>query len=170
VPEAPEYRRLVEQLLADPEVGETKMMGMPSLKVATKLFGGLSDGRLVVKIGRDRARELIDAGRAEPFDPSKRGRPMTDWAMLGEPTDGWSSRPRRRGSSPAVELRLGQPPLGYGLASRIMLNGVSVARRTRVKPPCLMTSASRASPAWAPSARPTSCASDAGVQTTVDAP
>ena len=59
---------------------------------------------------------------------------------------------------------------GYGLASRMRLNGVSVARRTRVNPPCLSTSVSCASPAWAPSARPTSWASDAGVQITVEAP
>jgi hypothetical protein len=64
------------------------------------------------------------------------------------------------------------PPLGvtYGRASRIRLNGVSVARRTRVNPPCSRTSVSRASPACAPSARPTSWESDAGVQITVEAP
>ena len=40
--------------------------------------------------------------------------------------------------------------------SRTMLNGVSAARRTCVKPPSLRTSVSRRSPACAPSARPTS--------------
>jgi len=57
----------------------------------------------------------------------------------------------------------------YFLASNIRLNGVSVARRNRVKPPSANTRASRASPAWAPSARPTSCESEFGVQTMVDA-
>jgi hypothetical protein len=38
-----------------------------------------------------------------------------------------------------------------GRASRIMLNGVSVARRILVKPPAVMTSRSLASPACAPS-------------------
>ena len=44
---------------------------------------------------------------------------------------------------------------GYGRASRIMLNGVSVARRIWVKPPDPIVSFSRANPAWAPRAAPT---------------
>src|SRR5262249_21485634 len=44
----------------------------------------------------------------------------------------------------------------YGLAARIMLNGVSAARCTRLKPPEVMTLRSLASPAWAPSPAPTS--------------
>jgi hypothetical protein len=55
-----------------------------------------------------------------------------------------------------------------GRASRIMLTGVSAARRTRLKPPALITSASFACPAWAPSAIPTSCDSDTGTQAMVE--
>ena len=55
-----------------------------------------------------------------------------------------------------------------GRASYTMLNGVSAARRKRVKPPALTTSRIRASPACAPSASPTSCDSDAGVQRNVE--
>jgi hypothetical protein len=67
-----------------------------------------------------------------------------------------------------------QPPpqvrwTAYFLASRIRLNGVSVARRNRVKPASANTRASRVSPAWAPSARPTSCEREFGVHTMVDA-
>ena len=87
-PEA--YRRLVEALLAsDPAVSEAQMMGMPSLKLGSKMFGGLSGGHLVLRIGRDRAGELIESGRAKPFDPSGRDRPMKDWAMFPEPDDDW---------------------------------------------------------------------------------
>jgi hypothetical protein len=43
-----------------------------------------------------------------------------------------------------------------GRASRTMFVGVSVALRTRLKPPAITTSRKRASPAWAPRARPTS--------------
>ena len=46
--------------------------------------------------------------------------------------------------------------LCYGRASSTILNGVSVARRKRVKPPLVTTSRSFASPACAPNARPTS--------------
>jgi hypothetical protein len=58
----------------------------------------------------------------------------------------------------------------HGLASSTMLNGVSSARRKRVKPPSVTTSRNRASPAWAPSASPTSWSREAGVQTSVEAP
>jgi len=44
----------------------------------------------------------------------------------------------------------------YGRASRIILNGVSAARRNRVNPPFERTSRRRRSPACAPRARPTS--------------
>jgi hypothetical protein len=83
------YRIVVEELLADGDVTETKMMGMPTLKVGRSMFGGEFDGALVVKVGRERVRELIDAGRAEPFDPSGRGHPMKDWAQVHEPADDW---------------------------------------------------------------------------------
>jgi hypothetical protein len=56
-----------------------------------------------------------------------------------------------------------------GRASRIMLNGVSVARRMCVKPPFAITSCSFASPAWAPSAAPTSCEREVGTQIIVEA-
>ena len=58
----------------------------------------------------------------------------------------------------------------YGRASNTMLNGVSAARRKRVIPPAVTTSRMRASPAWAPSASPTSCDSEAGVQRSVENP
>jgi hypothetical protein len=83
------YRRVVDELRADPEIVETKMMGMPSLKRDGKLFAGYREDALVVKVGRERAGELIDAGRAQPFDPSGRGRPMKDWAVVPPPDDDW---------------------------------------------------------------------------------
>jgi hypothetical protein len=49
------------------------------------------------------------------------------------------------------------------------LNGVSAARLNWLNPPCMTTSRSLLSPACAPSANPTSCAIEAGVQTIVDA-
>jgi hypothetical protein len=60
-------------------------------------------------------------------------------------------------------------PLFYRLASNTTLNGVSAARRKWWKPPDFTTSPMRFSPACAPSARPTSCDSEAGVQIMVEA-
>jgi hypothetical protein len=81
------YEQVVHELTADAAVVETQMMGMPSLKLGSKLFAGSREGGLVVKIGRDRVGELVDAGAATPFDPSGRGRPMKDWAVIA-PGDG----------------------------------------------------------------------------------
>ena len=83
------YRRVVHELRADPEVSEALMMGMPSIKRGSKMFGGYRDGELLVKVGRGRVDELIAAGRAREFDPSGAGRPMKDWALVGEPDDDW---------------------------------------------------------------------------------
>ena len=80
---------MIEELRADPAFAEAKMMGMPALKVGSRLFGGLFEDELVVKVGKERAAELFDTGRARPFDPSGRGRPMGGWAMIGEPSDDW---------------------------------------------------------------------------------
>jgi len=57
-----------------------------------------------------------------------------------------------------------------GRASKIILKGVSVARLTLLKPPAPMTSRNFASPACAPRAAPTSCASEVGTHTIVEAP
>ena len=57
----------------------------------------------------------------------------------------------------------------YARASSTMLNGPSVARRTRVKPPSRITSVSFVSPAWAPRPSPTSWSSDVGTQIMVEA-
>jgi hypothetical protein len=60
----------------------------------------------------------------------------------------------------ALEQRLrkpdGSPPHAYGRASRTMLNGPCVARRTFEKPALRTMSVSTFSPTWAPKAAPTS--------------
>jgi len=55
-----------------------------------------------------------------------------------------------------------------GRASKTRLNGVWAARRKCVKPASMITARNRASPACAPRAVPTSCASEAWVHTNVD--
>lgn len=57
-----------------------------------------------------------------------------------------------------------------GRASKTRLKGVWAAWRKRLKPASAMTWAILAGPAWAPSARPTSCESDAGVHSSVEKP
>src|SRR3546814_3966788 len=56
----------------------------------------------------------------------------------------------------------------YGRASNTRLNGVPVARRNRVKPAPVASSARVASGTWEPSAQPPGCDWAAGVQMDVD--
>ena len=83
-----------------------------------------------------------------------------------------ASGPRTRAGAPAARFGRGRPEHSrtYGRASYTRLNGVSAARRKRVKPPAWTTSRIRASPACAPSASPTSWDSDAGVHSRVEKP
>jgi hypothetical protein len=83
------YDALLDELTADPAVTAAKMMGMPALKMGSKMFGGAFEGSLAVKLGRERVDELIAAGAATPFDPSGRDRPMKDWARVAEGQGDW---------------------------------------------------------------------------------
>jgi hypothetical protein len=55
--------------------------GSAALKINSKIFVMLVDGRLVVKLPRTRVTELIETGRGEPFDAGK-GTPMKEWVAL----------------------------------------------------------------------------------------
>ena len=81
----------------------------------------------------------------------------------------WPSVPHLCSLQPIFMFAFVKFPPSYGRASKTKLNGVSVARRKRVNPPAVTTSRKRASPAWLPKASPTSCDSEAGVQTCVEA-
>jgi TfoX/Sxy family transcriptional regulator of competence genes len=87
--ESDAYAKVLDELCADPQVKPARMMGRPSIQLGKKMFGGYFDGDLVVRIGRERAGELIGSGRASPFDPSGLDRPMKDWARVPEPSDDW---------------------------------------------------------------------------------
>ena len=124
-------------------------------------------------------------GRGAPPGPSGRPGTARRWSQhrnSARPSTWWASAKPRRTSGPSRRgtsrggwwgwiraLRRRPRRARYGRASSTMLNGVSAATRTRPKPPARATAASRAGPACAPSAAPTSCAMDAGVQIMVDA-
>jgi hypothetical protein len=75
-------------------------------------------------------------------------------------------RPRRRRRN---RRRPRRAAAHQSRSTRIRFTGVSAARRNRVNPASSATARSRFSPACAPSASPTSCDFDAGVQISVDA-
>jgi hypothetical protein len=115
----------------------------------------------------ERSVELVASGqsdRARSVCACRRALSVAAWRRSGD-VDGAErigiaaqppSLPLPTGQAGPYRWRCGTASRSYGLASRTRLNGVSVARRTRVNPPSLSTSVSLASPACAPSARPTS--------------
>jgi len=85
------YRDVADHLAADPQVTEAKMMGMPSLKLGSTMFAGFWEDELVVKVGRERVAELVAEGIASPFDPSRQGRAMKDWAQIAGDAGDWAA-------------------------------------------------------------------------------
>ena len=109
--------------------------------------------------------DLVFEWRLEPLGDGTR---IAVHVEIPEAEAAPAGEPARRGERTSLRSLAALASI-YGRASSTMLNGVSAARRTRQKPPSRITSVSRASPAWAPSASPTSWLSDAGVQSIVDA-
>jgi hypothetical protein len=57
--------------------------GSDALQVGGRIFAMLTGGRVVVKLPRERVRELIEAGKGAPFDAGK-GRPLQEWVAVDE--------------------------------------------------------------------------------------
>jgi len=55
--------------------------GASALKVDGKIFAMLAQGRLVVKVPRERVSALVESGAGMQFDPGH-GRPMREWFSL----------------------------------------------------------------------------------------
>lgn len=77
------YAALVEAFLgaSDMELSG-KGFGADALKVRGKIFAMLSQGRLVVKLPRQRVDALVASGEGERFDPRRDGRVMKNWLAL----------------------------------------------------------------------------------------
>ena len=68
------------------------MMGYPCMRLAGRFLASYDDktGALVVKLPRDRVRELIDSGDGDPFAPA--GRVFREWVSIPDPDrDLWRS-------------------------------------------------------------------------------
>ena len=82
------YDGLIDDLLYDPAVGRSTMMGYPCVRRAGRFFASFdtSADALVVKLPRYRVGELISEGTGEPFAPN--GRVFREWVMIPEPDAG----------------------------------------------------------------------------------
>ena len=76
------YDELTDDLLYDPAVGRATMMGHPCVRLAGRFLASydVKDGRLVVKLSRERVTELVEQGDGEPFAPA--GKVFREWVAI----------------------------------------------------------------------------------------
>jgi hypothetical protein len=79
------YDGLTDDLLYDPAVGRSTMMGYPCMRRAGRFFASFDTQAeaLVVKLPRERVAELVADRTGEPFAPN--GRVFREWVRLPEP-------------------------------------------------------------------------------------
>jgi hypothetical protein len=79
------YDELTDDLLYDPAVGRSTMMGFPCVRRAGRFFASFDPRAeaLVVKLPRERVAKLVEAGVGDPFAPN--GRVFREWVSLPEP-------------------------------------------------------------------------------------
>lgn len=87
------YAEIVAAFHDEPDVthssdadGSNKGFGSSALKVRGKLFAMLVQGRIVVKLSRQRVDALIAVGDGERFDPGH-GRLMKEWLAVEPASD-----------------------------------------------------------------------------------
>ena len=83
------FATLVEAFLGNPDVTPPadgpqakKRFGSSGLRVRGKIFAMLVQGKLVVKLPKQRVDELIASGGGERFDPRRDGRLMKEWIVV----------------------------------------------------------------------------------------
>lgn len=76
---------LAEELLVEPGVTRSTMMGYPCLRQNGAFFVCVErkSGHLIVKLPQDRVQEVVRSGRAMAFAPN--GRVFREWAAFADP-------------------------------------------------------------------------------------
>ena len=79
------YDELTDDLLYDPAVGRSTMMGYPCVRRAGRFFASFDTRAeaLIVKLPRERVADVIADGTGEPFAPN--GRVFREWVTIPEP-------------------------------------------------------------------------------------
>jgi hypothetical protein len=104
------YDELTDDLLYDPAVGRSTMMGHPCVRRAGRFFASFDprSDALVVKLSAGRVAELVGEGTGKPFAPN--GRVFREWVTITEPDpELWESL-LAEARDAAVEHARSQPP------------------------------------------------------------
>jgi hypothetical protein len=86
------FRELADELLEQPSVTRSTMMGYPCLRRDGVFFACVehNSGHLIVKLPSDRVIELVASQQALPFAPN--GRTFREWAAVPIPDrDTWAA-------------------------------------------------------------------------------
>ncbi len=97
------FAQLVAQIPGVDPPGPSRGFGSSALKVGSKIFAMLTDGRLVVKLPRQRVDELVDVGEGERLSTG-RDRQMKEWLSL-DPTSAQEWLPLAREAMAFVAAR-----------------------------------------------------------------
>ncbi|TDO46720.1 hypothetical protein EV643_110103 [Kribbella sp. VKM Ac-2527] len=76
------YDELTDDLLYDPAVGRSTMMGYPCVRLAGQFLASYDDksGCLVVKLPSERVAELVKTGTGDHFAPA--GKVFREWVAI----------------------------------------------------------------------------------------
>jgi hypothetical protein len=75
------YLEIGDELRLTDEVQNSKMFGMPCLKIAGKAFGGFFKDDMIFKLRGNALTEALELTGAKSFDPMG-GRPMKEWVQV----------------------------------------------------------------------------------------
>jgi hypothetical protein len=76
------YDELTDDLLYDPAIGRSTMMGYPCVRLAGQFLASYDEkaGSLVVKLPSERVAELVRTGTGDQFAPA--GRVFREWVAI----------------------------------------------------------------------------------------
>jgi hypothetical protein len=129
------YDDLTDDLLYDPAVGRSTMMGYPCVRRAGRFFASFdrAAGALVVKLPSGRVGELIADGTGEEFAPN--GRVFREWVRIPEPErDVWERllAEAHAFAAPTSSATGFDPALADRVREVLSTNGVADVREQRM--------------------------------------
>jgi TfoX N-terminal domain len=99
------YDELTDDLLYDPAIGRSTMMGYPCVRRAGRFFASFDTqaDALVVKLPRERVAALVAEGTGQPFAPN--GRVFREWVSIPDADQGVWERLLEEGRDFAAPAR-----------------------------------------------------------------